>query len=73
MNPDDAKRGVLLQMENGSLAEVLEPSTDGSTVKVRYVESEFEPELLDQEDTINLDDVLTHYADRGVGRIASDL
>jgi hypothetical protein len=40
------KAGTRLQLEDGSTAEVIEPSQDGIYVKIRYLESPFSPEVI---------------------------
>ena len=41
--------GARIELEDGSTAEVLEPSTDGQYVKIRYLESPFSPEVVGTE------------------------
>ena len=43
------KAGTKLQLEDGSTAEVIEPSQDGIYVKIRYLESPFSPEVVGTE------------------------
>jgi hypothetical protein len=43
------KVGSKLLLEDGSEVEVLTPSTDGQSVRVRYVDSPFSPELIGTE------------------------
>jgi hypothetical protein len=39
-------------LEDGSIAEVLEGSSDGASVRARYIEAPFAPALMGQEATL---------------------
>ena len=41
--------GTRIELEDGSTAEVIEPSADGQYVKIRYLESPFSPEVVGTE------------------------
>ena len=63
------KAGARLLLEDGSAAEVVEPSADGTHVRVRYLDSPFSPELVgsealctDYEITSEIDDQETDTA-----------
>jgi hypothetical protein len=47
--------GVRVELDDLSVAEVLEPSSDGETIRVRYVDAPFAPELVGQEATVSWD------------------
>jgi hypothetical protein len=49
MNIRELTPGTKLQLEDGSTAEVIEPSQDGMYVKIRYLESPFTPEVVGTE------------------------
>jgi len=49
MDIKSLKAGTKLQLEDGSTAEVIEPSQDGIYVKIRYLESPFSPEVVGTE------------------------
>jgi hypothetical protein len=49
MNVAELKPGTNLQLEDGSTVQVVTPSTDGESVRVRYLESPFSPELVGTE------------------------
>lgn len=49
MNISELTVGTRVQLEDGSIAEVLAPSQNGRTVRVRYVESPFDPDLVGTE------------------------
>ena len=55
--------GATLWLENGSVVEVLAPSADGATVRVRYVESPFDEALVGTEAECTDYDIIS-YADR---------
>jgi hypothetical protein len=44
--------GQRVMLEDGSIAEVLEPSSDGASVRARYIEAPFAPALMGQEATL---------------------
>jgi hypothetical protein len=44
--------GQRVMLEDGSIAEVLESSSDGASVRARYIEAPFDPDLLGQEATL---------------------
>lgn len=44
MNVKELSVGTKLQLEDGSTVEVVEPSKDGASVRVRYLDNPFEPE-----------------------------
>jgi hypothetical protein len=56
------KMGALLQLEDGSTAEVVEPSSDGKTVRVRYVDSPFAPAQVGTEASLS-DYEITGFTD----------
>ena len=41
--------GMKLLLEDGSEVEVIAPSSDGISIRVRYIDSPFSPELIGQE------------------------
>jgi hypothetical protein len=43
------KQGARLLLEDGSAVEVVSPSLDGVSVRVRYLDSPFSPELIGTE------------------------
>jgi hypothetical protein len=49
MEIDGLATGDTLWLEDGSLVSVLAPSTNGETVKVRYVEAPFDASLIGSE------------------------
>jgi hypothetical protein len=54
--------GVRVELDDLSVAEVLEPSPDGETIRVRYVDAPFAQELIGQEATVSWD-VVTGVVD----------
>ena len=44
MDLSGLEAGVRIELEDLSVAEVLEPSPDGETIRVRYLEAPFDPE-----------------------------
>ena len=48
---------ILQQLEDGSTAEVLEPSRDGLYVKIRYLESPFSAEVVGTEGLASEDEI----------------
>ena len=49
MNLKDLTPGTRVELEDGSTAEVIEPSADGHYIKIRYLESPFSPEVVGTE------------------------
>ena len=62
--------GIKLQMDNGATAQVVqEPSADGRNVRVRYVDSPFEPSQVGMETVVTVDEIYGIYEDDGLGRV----
>ena len=57
MNVRELKPGARLQLEDGSTAEVIEPSQDGLYVKIRYLESPFAPEVVGTDGVASEDEI----------------
>ena len=55
MNLSGLEAGVRIELEDLSVAEVLEPSPGGETIRVRYVEAPFDPELVGREALVTYD------------------
>lgn len=51
MDIKSLKAGASLWLEDGSVVEVVEPSADGKSVRVRYVEAPFDEALTGTETT----------------------
>jgi hypothetical protein len=49
MDIGSLESGQRVMLEDGSIAEVLEPSSDGASVRARYVEAPFDAALLNTE------------------------
>ncbi len=49
MNLKELTPGTRVELEDGSTAEVIEPSADGQYVRIRYLESPFSPEVVGTE------------------------
>jgi hypothetical protein len=49
MNIRELAAGTRIELEDGSTAEVIAPSADGTYVKIRYLESPFSPEVVGTE------------------------
>jgi hypothetical protein len=49
MNLKALNSGARLLLEDGSAVEVVSPSTDGVSIRVRYLDSPFSPELVGTE------------------------
>jgi hypothetical protein len=58
------KVGSLLQLEDGSTAEVVQPSPDGKTIRARYVDSPFAPDQVGTEADLS-DYEITGFTDGG--------
>ena len=59
MNLANLKVKEQVGLSDGSLAEVVEVSSDQSHVKVRYIDTMGQPELVGKEASIHSDEVLT--------------
>jgi hypothetical protein len=71
MEIEDLATGDTLWLEDGSLVSVLAPSTNGETVKVRYVEAPFDVSLIGSEIDCSDYDIISfasesNIADSGV-------
>lgn len=58
------KAGALLQLEDGSTAEVVEQSRDGKTIRARYIDSPFAPQQVGTEASLS-DYEITGFTDGG--------
>lgn len=47
--------GAQIELEDLSVAQVLEPSPDGESIRVRYLEAPFDPELVGSEAMVSFD------------------
>ena len=47
--------GDRIELEDLSVAEVVEPSPDGETIRIRYLEAPFDPELVRTEAEVTYD------------------
>jgi hypothetical protein len=56
--------GSLLQLEDGSTAEVVQASTDGKTIRARYIDSPFAPQQVGKEAELS-DYEITGFTDGG--------
>ena len=56
--------GTKLQLEDGSTVEVIEPSADGESVRVRYLDNPFEPGRAGSDGTVT-DFEITGYTSDG--------
>lgn len=66
MNLAGVAPGTRVELEDLSIAEVLEPSADGEHIRVRYVDSPYEPALVGTEAVIS-DDMVTGVVTEGAG------
>ena len=66
MNLAGIAPGTRVELEDLSIAEILEPSADGESARVRYVDSPFEPERAGTVATIS-DDMVTGVVLEGAG------
>ena len=57
------QKGATLWLENGSVVEVIAPSADGTTVRVRCIESPFDEALAGTESDCTDYDIIS-YTDR---------
>ena len=58
------KSGATLWLEDGSVVEVVAPSADGASVRVKYIEAPFEDALVGTEADCTDYDIIS-YADSG--------
>lgn len=73
MKAEQLKVGIKVQMATGSTAVVLAVSRGGLEVRVRYLDSPFEPELEGTEGMCSLDDITGHYTSDDFTKTAGQL
>ena len=66
----ELKAGARVLLEDGSVVQVLAPSADGRTVKVRYVEAPFNAEAVGTEAECTDYDIVSYAGDSGVDSAA---
>jgi hypothetical protein len=64
MDLKNLKTGAMLWLEDGSVVEVLTPSADGASVRIKYIEAPFADALLGTEADCTDYDIIS-YADSG--------